>query len=86
MKNRPRFRSIYWALPVTVIILAGCAGTSPPVQFYTLSSVTALQHEPHAGPVGQDIAIGVGPVNIPKFLEKFIEEGKLKEEFLERHK
>ena len=70
MKNRPRFRNICWALAVAVILLLGCAGTSPPVEFYTLSSVTGLQHEPHAGPVGQNIAIGVGPVEIPTFLDR----------------
>ena len=71
MKNRPRFRNICWALfAVTVILLAGCVGTSPSVEFYTLSPLIGLQQEPHARAAGQNIAIGVGPVEIPKFLDR----------------
>ena len=70
MKTRPRFRNIWGTLAVTATLLAGCAGTSPPVEFYTLSSLIGLQQEPHAGAVGQDIAIGVGPMEIPKFLDR----------------
>jgi uncharacterized lipoprotein YmbA len=70
MKNRPRFWNICWALAVIAIPLAGCTGTSQSVEFYTLSPMTRLQQEPHAGAIGQDIAIGVGPVEFPKFLDR----------------
>ena len=70
MKNRPRFRNIWGALAVTATLIGGCAGSSPPVEFYTLSPLIGLQQEPHAGAIGHDIAIGVGPMEIPKFLDR----------------
>ena len=51
MKNRPRFRNICWAFAVTATLIAGCAGVSPPVEFYTLSPLIGLQQEPHAGAI-----------------------------------
>ncbi|MBW2174185.1 MAG: hypothetical protein JRF64_05990 [Deltaproteobacteria bacterium] len=44
MTNRPtRFRNVCWALAITAILLLGCAGTSPPVTFYTLNSLSGME-------------------------------------------
>ncbi|UCH21929.1 MAG: membrane integrity-associated transporter subunit PqiC [Deltaproteobacteria bacterium] len=50
--------------------LGGCASISPPANFYVLSSITESGTSP--APVGNEskIAIGVGPVNIPDYLDR----------------
>ena len=60
------------AIVVLAIVmgLGGCAGTSPPANFYVLSSITESGTAP--APVGKEsrIAIGVGPVNLPDYLDR----------------
>jgi len=70
MKNRPRFRNICWALAVTVILVAGCAGTSPPVTFYTLNPLSGVKPDSPRDIVDRDIAVGVGPVAFPDYLDR----------------
>jgi uncharacterized lipoprotein YmbA len=50
--------------------LGGCAGTSPPANFYVLSSIT--ESAAASAVVGNEsrIAIGVGPVNLPDYLDR----------------
>jgi uncharacterized lipoprotein YmbA len=47
-------------------VLTGCA-TAPPSKFFILSPVTA---DAAAQPAGTATAIGVGPVNLPKYLDR----------------
>ncbi|MHC4477807.1 MAG: PqiC family protein [Planctomycetota bacterium] len=53
-----------------LIVLGGCAGTSPPANFYVLSPLP----DSAAGtqPAGDEssIAIGIGPVNLPDYLDR----------------
>jgi uncharacterized lipoprotein YmbA len=66
MKNR---FSLGWASLLLVFLLAGCSST-PATKFYRLNSLPAMQQEnPRALP-GEDIAIGVGPVELPEFLDR----------------
>jgi uncharacterized lipoprotein YmbA len=53
-----------------LVVLGGCAGTSPPANFYVLSSITESAAAP--APVGNEssMAIGVGPVNLPDYLDR----------------
>jgi uncharacterized lipoprotein YmbA len=50
---------------IAVLTIAGCASTKP-TSFYTLSSMNS----PQARQPGQDIAVGVGPVEIPDYLDR----------------
>ena len=52
-----------------VFLLAGCSST-PPTKFYKLSSLSSGQQENPAALLGTDIAIGVGPVDFPEFLDR----------------
>lgn len=70
MKNRPRFWNTCGALVITALVLVGCVGASARVELYTLSSLSALEEGPQAGASAGDIAIGVGPLGLPKFLDR----------------
>jgi uncharacterized lipoprotein YmbA len=56
----------YYLIAVMLSALAGCA-TTPPSRFYILSPVTA---DAAAQPAGPATAIGVGPVELPKYLDR----------------
>jgi uncharacterized lipoprotein YmbA len=57
-------------VPAIAMGLGGCVGTSPPANFYVLSSMTESAAAP--APVGNEsrIAIGVGPVDLPDYLDR----------------
>ena len=65
MKNR---FSLGWASFFLVSIIVSCSST-PATQFYKLNSLPSTQQENPALP-GMDIAIGVGPVELPEFLDR----------------
>ena len=50
--------------------LGGCAGTSPPANFYVLSSINEPAANP--APAGNEsrMSIGVGPVKLPEYLDR----------------
>jgi uncharacterized lipoprotein YmbA len=69
MKNRASLGNIGWALLLVAFLLAGCSST-PPTRFYKLNSLPGGQQENPAALLGMDIAIGVGPVELPEFLDR----------------
>jgi uncharacterized lipoprotein YmbA len=69
MKNDGRYMSGNWFIIITALLLAGCGGTQP-VQFYTLSSLNGTQKPSPDLSVGKEVAIGVGPVELPELLNK----------------
>ena len=52
------------------VLLAGCRSSAPPVQFYTLSSLSTATENANPTDVAPNIAVGVGPVEIPKVLDR----------------
>ena len=58
-----------WALLLTVFFVAACS-TTPPVAYYTLNTLPEMQQEIPAAVVDDTLAIGVGPVEFPKFLDR----------------
>ena len=55
---------------IAIVLLSGCRGTTPPVQFYTLNSVIASS-EGESGPsIRQSLAVGVGPMEMPKSIDR----------------
>jgi uncharacterized protein len=66
MRNR---LSLGWAFLFVAFLLAGC-GSTPTTQFYKLSSLPSGQQENSAALLGMDVAIGVGPVDFPEFLDR----------------
>jgi hypothetical protein len=69
MKNRACFGKVGWAFILFVFLLAGC-GSTPPVKYYTLNTLPEMQ-QGNIGVVATDnIAIGLGPVEFPKSLDR----------------
>jgi len=66
MKNR---LSLSWTFLFVAFLLAACSST-PATQFYKLNSLPSGQQENPAALPGMDIAIGVGPVELPEFLDR----------------
>ena len=66
MKNR---FSLGWVSFFLVSIIVSCSST-PATQFYKLNSLPSIQQENPAALPGMDIAIGVGPVELPEFLDR----------------
>jgi hypothetical protein len=58
-----------WAFLFVAFLLAGCSST-PPVRFYNLNSLPGVQQENFTAILGDDIAIGVGPVELPEYLNR----------------
>jgi hypothetical protein len=69
MKNRARFGNIGWAFLLLVFFLAACSST-PPVAYYTLNTLPEMQQEIPAAVMDDTLAIGVGPVEFPTFLDR----------------
>jgi len=54
---------------LTVFFVAACS-TTPPVAYYTLNTLPEMQQEIPAAVMDDTLAIGVGPVEFPKFLDR----------------
>ena len=55
---------------LTILLLAGCGGSSQRVEFYTLNPLSGLQAQANTPATDQKISIGVGPVEIPEILDR----------------
>jgi uncharacterized lipoprotein YmbA len=58
-----------WAFLLLVFFLAACSST-PPVAYYTLNTLPEMQQEIPAAVMDDTLAIGIGPVEFPKFLDR----------------
>jgi hypothetical protein len=58
-----------WGFVLMVFFVAACSST-PPVAYYTLNTLPERQQEIPAAVIDNTIAIGVGPVEFPKFLDR----------------
>ena len=56
-------------LGVFLILMGGCASTQP-TNFYVLSSLSGSEANKQAGGSDRSIAIGVGPVDLPRYLDR----------------
>ena len=52
------------------VLLAGCGGSPTPIEFYTLNSLSSTMQKTNPADSAQNIAIGIGPVVIPKILDR----------------
>ena len=69
MRNRLSLRNLGWAFMFAAFLLAACSST-PLTKFYELNSLPTGQQENPAASLGEDIAIGVGPVEFPGSLDR----------------
>jgi hypothetical protein len=69
MKNRAGFGSMGRIFLLMVFLLAACS-TTPVVKYYTLDPGFDIQPDNFQAVSGGALAIGVGPVELPKFLDR----------------
>ena len=53
-----------------LLVLHGCTATSAPTKFYVLNALPNQGTEAQAAPIDQCLAIGVGPVELPEYLDR----------------
>lgn len=54
----------------TAFLLTGCGSSPPPVEFYTLNSISAMTPQVNPAAPDQNITIGIGPIEIPEILDR----------------
>jgi uncharacterized lipoprotein YmbA len=59
-----------WALALLVLLFVGCRSTPSPTAFYTLTSVTKMEQGSQSPASKGDLAVGIGPVQIPEYLDR----------------
>jgi uncharacterized lipoprotein YmbA len=64
------FKKVTLVIALTTLLLAGCGSSTPRLKFYTLNPLTGMQGQVKTAESNQNISIGVGPVKIPKFLDR----------------
>jgi hypothetical protein len=69
MKKIVYFGAIGWVFPFMVFLLAACS-TTPPVKYYTLNTLPEMQQDVSEAVSGDHVAVGLGPVAFPKFLNR----------------
>ncbi|RZB33805.1 MAG: uncharacterized protein SRB2_03681 [Desulfobacteraceae bacterium Eth-SRB2] len=69
MKNRACFGKIGWAFVLMVFLLTACS-TTPSVKYYTLNPFSGMPPDISQTVSDTTLAIGVGPVEFPKFLDR----------------
>jgi len=70
MRNLQNFSTPCLVICLLVLMVAGCRSSTPPVEFYTLASLPGMEMESHEQSAIRDITIGIGPVQLPQFLNR----------------
>lgn len=70
MTNRYIFPFTLLILSAIFTIFGGCAGTTPPSNFYMLSALPESESEIQKVAVEGRAAIGIGPINFPEYLNR----------------
>lgn len=69
MPNR-HLQTIGLTIFIELVFLAGCRSATTPVEFYTLSPLTSVSAADKVAGLGDHIAVGVGPMQIPKIIDR----------------
>ncbi|MGE0084910.1 MAG: membrane integrity-associated transporter subunit PqiC [Desulfococcaceae bacterium] len=70
MKKNMMHRAGQAFLLILSLVLTGCFGNTPPVQFYTLTTLAESSAAGHGERYGKPFSVGVGPLEIPKVLDR----------------
>ena len=60
----------YALLLLVMVTVLGCWGSKPPVTFYTLTPIPAIQDAGNDQTILKDVLIGIGPVKFPKIIDR----------------
>ena len=58
------------AICVAIFILTGCRSATSPIEFYSLSPLSAMPGAEKTAGFGAAVAVGVGPLQIPKIIDR----------------
>jgi uncharacterized protein len=64
------FRKLAAMVLFIAVLFVGCRSSAPPVQFYTLSPLSAATEKANPTDAAPNIAVGVGPVEMPQVLDR----------------
>ena len=70
MKHTVNMSARYALILLMVVAVLGCKGSTPPVTFYTLTPVSAIQDAGSGETSLKDVLIGIGPLKFPKILDR----------------
>jgi len=70
MMTKGHVRITSLAIIMVLVLLAGCRGATPPVEFYTLSPIDTISEADKIVGLGDNLAVGVGPLQIPKIIDR----------------
>ena len=70
MMTKGHFHNIGLTILVTLVSLAGCRSATSPIEFYTLSPLATVSEADKITGLGNNLAVGVGPVQIPKIIDR----------------
>ncbi len=68
--NRKYHQNAAATLFTLLVVLAGCRSSTTPVEFYTLSPMPDVAETDKVAGLGDNIAVGVGPLQIPKIIDR----------------
>ena len=68
MRTGLSYRNI-WLISLAALLFIGCSST-PKAEFYTLNSVSSTRPDESPATASQPVSIGIGPVTIPKILDR----------------
>ena len=72
MMTRKYLQNVTAAIFIALVVLAvaGCRSSTTPVEFYTLSPMPVVSEADKIAGLGDNIAVGVGPLQIPKIIDR----------------
>ena len=70
MKHTVNMSARYALILLMVVAVFGCKGSTPPITFYTLTPIPAIQDAGNDQTILKDVLIGIGPVKFPKILDR----------------
>ena len=70
MRHTGNMSTRYALLLLMVVAVLGCKGSTPPVTFYTLTPIPAIQDAGSGQTILKDVLIGIGPLKFPKILDR----------------
>jgi len=70
MRHSSYLSATGWALALVVLVFVGCRSTPPPTGFYTLAAVTKAETTGQTPAPKGDLAVGIGPVQLPGYLDR----------------
>lgn len=70
MMTKARPSNIGLAAFMVILILTGCRGATSPIEFYTLTPLAGIAEADKTAGLGDAVAVGVGPLQIPKLIDR----------------